>query len=101
MQLACIRPNCYGPAMGIHLQIRDVPDDLHQILRRRADARGLSLRQYALEVLREHCQRPTLDEWLDGLGLAASAALPMPAAEALRQAREADEDALAHVLGRP
>jgi len=54
--------------MAVHLQIRDVPDELHETLRQRAAKRGLSLRQYALQVLQEHCQQPTLDEWLDGLG---------------------------------
>jgi hypothetical protein len=86
--------------MGVHLQVRDVPDELHRILRRRAAARGWSLRQYALEVLREHCQLPTLDEWLDELGRLTPVALSASAAEAVHQAREAEQDALADVLGR-
>jgi hypothetical protein len=81
--------------MSVHLQIRDLPDVLHQQLRERAAARGLSLRQYAIEVLLEHCRRPTLDEWLDGLSRLPPVQLSTSAAEALRQAREADDDALA------
>lgn len=77
--------------MAVHLQIRDLPDKLHRTLRRRAAKRGLSLRQYALEVLQEHCRQPTLDEWLDGLNRLPPVSLSAPAAEALRQAREADE----------
>jgi hypothetical protein len=101
MQLACSETGCYRPFMTVHFQIRDLPDELHQILRRRAAARGLSLRQYALEVLREHCQQPTLDEWLDDLGRLTPVPLSTPAAEAVHLAREAEEDALVDVLGRP
>jgi hypothetical protein len=87
--------------MAVHLQIRDLPDELHQTLRRRAAARGLSLRQYALEVLRDHCDEPTLDEWLDGLSRLTPASPSISAAEAVRQAREADETALVDALHRP
>jgi hypothetical protein len=87
--------------MSVHLQIRDLPEDLHQTLRRRATARGVSLRQYTLEVLREHCQQPTLDEWLDGLSRLTPASLSTPAANAVQRARETEEAALADVFGRP
>jgi hypothetical protein len=87
--------------MTVHLQIRDLPDAIHQVLRQRAARRGLSLRQYALEILRDHCEQPTLDEWLDGLNRLTPVALPTPAAEAVREAREADEAALVHALRRP
>lgn len=63
--------------------------------------RGLSLRQYTLEVLREHCHQPTLDEWLDGLNRLTPVSLSTPAAEVVRQAREAEEAALADALDRP
>lgn len=86
--------------MAVHLQIRDLPDELHQILRRRASTRGLSLRQYALEVLQEHCSLPTMDEWLDGLSRLTPVSLPHPAAEAVREAREADDAELVDALGR-
>ena len=87
--------------MAVHLQIRDLPDDLHQTLRQRAAARDLSLRQYALEVLREHCQQPTLDEWLDGLHRLPPVSLSTSAAEAVHQARETEDAALVDALGRP
>ena len=87
--------------MPVHLQIRDLPDELHQVLRRRAAARGLSLRQYAFEVLREHCELPTLDEWLGGLSRLTPVSLSTPAADAVREAREADDASLVDALGRP
>jgi hypothetical protein len=87
--------------MSVHLQIRDLPDELHQVLRRRAAARGVSLRQYALEVLREHCELPTLDEWLGGLDRLPPVSLSASAADAVREAREADDASLVDALGRP
>jgi antitoxin FitA len=86
--------------MAVHLQIRDLPDELHRILRERAATRGLSLRQYALEVLQEHCLQPTVDEWLDGLERLTPVSLSTSAAEAVRQSREADETALMDALHR-
>jgi hypothetical protein len=86
--------------MAVHLQIRDLPDELHQTLSQRAEARGLSLRQYTLEVLREHCRQPTLDEWLDGLNRLTPVSLSTSAAEAVRQARETEDAALVDVLNR-
>ena len=92
---------CYAVPMAVHLQIRDLPDEFYQTLRRRATMRGLSLRQYVLEVLQEHCRLPTLDEWLDGLNRLTPVSLPHPAAEAVREAREADDTELVDALGRP
>lgn len=87
--------------MAVHLQIRDLPDELHQTLRQRAAVRGLSLRQYALEVLQEHCRQPRMDDWLAGLSRLTPVSLSAPAAEAVRKAREAEDDALINALGRP
>lgn len=101
MQIACVGENCYPHTMAVHLQIRDLPDELHQTLRRRAAARGLSLRQYALEVLQEHCRQPTMDEWLAGLSRLTPVSLSTPAAEAVHEAREAEDAALIDALGRP
>jgi plasmid stability protein len=48
----------------VNLQIRDVPDDIHAELRRRARASGRSLREYVLELLRADQALPTREEWL-------------------------------------
>jgi hypothetical protein len=48
----------------------------------------------------EYCLQPTLDEWLDGLSRLTPVSLSTPAAEAVRQAREADEAELVDALGR-
>ncbi len=100
MQIACAGGKCYLDFMAVHLQIRDLPDDLHETLRRRAALRELSLRQYTLEVLQAHCRQPTVDEWLDGLDRLTPVELSLSAAEAVCEAREADDAALMDVLGR-
>ncbi len=85
--------------MGVHLHIRNLPDDLHQTLCHRAAGRGKSLSRYVLELLEEHCSRPTMGEWLDELSRLAPIALNFPAAEAVEVARNADEVALLDALG--
>jgi plasmid stability protein len=47
------------------IQIKDVPDDVHAVLRRRAAASGQSLQEYLLARLREEAQTPTIAEVLD------------------------------------
>jgi plasmid stability protein len=44
--------------------VRDVPDDVHSQLQRRADDRGQSLQQYLAGELRRLAERPTMDEVL-------------------------------------
>ena len=87
--------------MAVHLQIPDLPDELHRILRERAAKRGLSLRQYVIEILQEHCGQPTVDEWLDGLDRLTPVSLSTSAAEAVRQSRETDEAAWLDARHRP
>jgi hypothetical protein len=68
-------------------------------LRERAATRGLSLSQYALEILREHChQTSTVDERLDGPDRLTPVPLSTSAAEAVRESREATEAALDEVM---
>lgn len=44
------------------VQIKNVPPDVHSVLRRRAALAGKSLQQYLLEQLTKDARRPTLDE---------------------------------------
>ena len=47
------------------LQVRNVPDDVHAELRRRATAAGMSLSDFARQELSRLVQRPTLGDLLD------------------------------------
>ncbi len=44
------------------LQVRNVPDSLHRILKARAALEGLSLSDYVLRELRRTAERPTPEE---------------------------------------
>ncbi len=72
------------------IQVKDVPDDVHSILRRRAGASGQSLQEYLLARLVEDAQPPTLDELLARAGgRAGGRAGFKAAAKAVRAERDA------------
>lgn len=50
------------------IQVKDVPDDVHATLRRRAAEAGQSLQEYLLTLLTEDAHTPTLEEVLQRAG---------------------------------
>lgn len=50
------------------VQIKNVPTEVHQALRRRAATTGRSLQEYLLGQLVEDAATPTIDELLDRAG---------------------------------
>jgi len=48
--------------------IRDLPEEVHLSLQRRAERQGQSLQQYLAAELRRLAERPSLDEVLDRIG---------------------------------
>ena len=48
--------------MPKNIQIRNVPDDVHEVYKRRAAAAGMSLQEYLLADLRDRAGRLTMDE---------------------------------------
>ena len=82
---------CYHADVVVNMHLRDVPDDVHAELARRAARAGMSLRQYTIDVLVTHCGWPTVDDWLDRLAQRRAHRLREHAAEAVRQSR-ADDD---------
>lgn len=50
--------------MAKTIQVRDVPDDVHEALRVRAARAGLSLSEYLRREVSGLARRPTLDEFL-------------------------------------
>lgn len=72
------------------IQVKDVPEDVHATLRRRAAAAGMSLQEYLLARLVEEAHSPTLDEVLDRAGgRAGGHATLRKAARAVRSDRDA------------
>jgi plasmid stability protein len=65
MHDACIamRYACYRAAtMGVLLQVRDLPEDVHRTLKARAAASGSSLSEYVRTLLARAAERPTPEE---------------------------------------
>lgn len=50
------------------VQVKNVPEEVHATLRRRAAAAGMSLQEYLLARLIEESTTPSLDEVLDRAG---------------------------------
>ena len=48
-----------------NLLVRDIPDDVHAALQRRAQQRGQSLQQFLASELRRLAERPSVDEVLE------------------------------------
>lgn len=48
--------------------VRDIPDDVHANLQRRAEAEGTSLQQYLARELARLATTPTLSDVLDRIG---------------------------------
>lgn len=72
------------------VQIKNVPQDVHRVLRRRAVEAGQSLQEYLLGRLTEDASRPTLDEALRRAGDRAGGSVPLAdAVRALRKDRDA------------
>ena len=71
------------------VQIKNVPDDVHRILRRRAAAAGQSLQEYLLGRLTAEARQDTLDDVLDRAGGRAGGGVSFAAAvETLRSERD-------------
>jgi plasmid stability protein len=74
--------------MSKMIQIRNVPDELHRILRVRAAQAGLTLSDYLLKQLRRAAERPTREELLDRIARRAPVRSRVRAADAVRAERE-------------
>lgn len=60
-----------------NIQIKDVPDETHAVLRERAAAAHQSLQEYLRSRLIRDAQQPTLDEVLERAGSRAGGTLPL------------------------
>lgn len=70
------------------IQIKDVPEEAHAVLRRRAAAAHQSLQEYLRSRLVAEASVPTLDEVLDRAGGRAGGSVPFSeAVETLREDR--------------
>lgn len=76
--------------MAKTIQVRDVPDDVHERLTARAAAQRRSLSELVRAEIVEIARRPTMAEMLDRLASRPAARAPERAADALAHERLGD-----------
>lgn len=70
------------------IQVRNVPDELHRLLKVRAAQQGTSLSEYLLREILEHAARPTLEEALDAISREAPVTGGPDGAQLIRELRD-------------
>jgi plasmid stability protein len=73
--------------MSVMVQIRNMPDEIHRILKSRAAAEGKSLSDYILGELRKSTERPTMAEMRERLR-SREPVIPFSTEEAVRAERD-------------
>jgi plasmid stability protein len=82
------------------IQVKDVPEELHEALRRRAVEEGMSLADYVLDLLRRDLGLPSRREWFERLATREPVNIaPGVVAEALHAARAEREAQIAAAPG--
>jgi plasmid stability protein len=72
------------------VQIKNVPEDVHRVLRERAARAGQSQQEYLLALLAEHARQPTLAEVFERIDQRSGSSITMrEAAEWIRAERDA------------
>ena len=74
--------------MGVMIQIRNVPENLHRRLKARAAMAGMSLSDYLLAEIRPATELPTMDEIRARLETRSAVTLSESVAEAVRAERD-------------
>lgn len=74
--------------MSKMLQVRNVPDDVHNILKARAAREGMSLSDFVKRELERTAERPSLQEWLDRAQQAKPIAAKRSPAQVVRELRD-------------
>ena len=75
--------------MSAIIQIRNVPRDVHRVLKARAAAAGMSLSEYLARKLAEFARQPTLAEFLERIRSHEPCQVAEPSPIALRHERDA------------
>lgn len=74
--------------------IRDLPDEVHAELTRRASSEDKSLRAYLREVLTHHVAAPSMDQWLERVREIGPNHVGTPSGSDLVAAGRAEDDEL-------
>jgi len=78
----------YTGRMSKMIQVRDVPEDLHRLLKARAAQEGMSLSDFIKRELEHTMAKPSLREWLDMVGHAKPIPSKRSGAQIIRELRD-------------
>ncbi|HJT99960.1 MAG TPA: hypothetical protein VJ966_02000 [Actinomycetes bacterium] len=82
------------------IQVKDVPQELHEALRRRALEQGMTMADYVLDLIRRDLGLPSRREWFERLATREPVNLrPGEAAEIIRAERAEREAQIMAALG--
>lgn len=81
----------HNSSMGVLLQIRDLPEEVHRTLKARAAASGTSLTEYVRSLLARSAARPTPDELMKRVETRGTIKLQEPSEETVRHLRDHGE----------
>ena len=70
------------------IQLRNVPDDLHRVLKAGAALAGKSLSDYLIAEIRRHAEYPTVEELRQRLRARTRIRPTVPPAQMIREERE-------------
>lgn len=77
--------------MGVLLQIRDLPEEVHRTLKARAAASGTSLTEYVRSLLAKSAARPTPEELSERIRTRGTVRLDEPSERSVRHLRDRGE----------
>jgi plasmid stability protein len=77
--------------MGVLVQVREVPDDVHRTLKARAAASGVSLSEYLRALLARAARRPTAAELAARIEAGGAVQPREPSEVAVRALRDSGE----------
>ena len=84
-----MRRTCsYAENMSKMIQVRDVPEQVHRILKARAAREGMSLSDFIKQELERSAERPTMREWLERTRQAKPIPTKRSAAQIIRELRD-------------
>jgi len=78
--------------MSKMIQLRNVPDTLHRMLKARAALAGMSLSDYLLAEIKEIAARPTLSEMRERLHQREPVSVPLDTARLIQEERKTREE---------
>ena len=74
--------------MSKMIQLRNVPDDIHKVLKSRAALAGKSLSDFLIEEIQRYAEYPTLEELRQRLRTRTRVRLTVPPAQMIREERD-------------